>query len=503
MGLVSVPQSLEDVDGVGHGGLVDVDRLEPPLQGRVLLQVLAVLVAGGGADRLKLAPGQHGLEDGGGIDGPFCGSRTHQRVQFVDEQHDVAAGLDLLEHLLQALLEVAAVPRAGDQCPQVQGVDLLALQGLGDVTLDDLGGQPLDDGGLAHAWFADQDRVVLGPAGQDLHDPLDLLLSPDHRVELPVPGELGEVPAELVQHHRSLRALLPGLALPLAGMPLEELDDLLTDPVQVRPELLEHLGSHAVALPDEPEEDVLGADVVVPELQGLPERQLQDLLGPWGEGDVSRRGGLPLAVDLLDLGSDCFQRDPKGLEGLAGHAFPLVDQPEEDVLGADVVVVERPRLFLGEGDYPTRSVGESLEHSVPSGPTSTPLISWVPLGIDGPRPPPERRRRLVALAAPRAPPSPIIRVGSDSTSSDSTNQTPSPLAGSVSRLTGRREADRQSARTITLRMERPCPPDQPAIDSATSAPPVPAGLRSRKRDGPPSEPERVRTSGFRKSGMPA
>jgi hypothetical protein len=33
----------------------------------------------------------------------------------------------------------------------------------------------LDDGGLAHAGLADQHRVVLSAAGQDLDDALDLL----------------------------------------------------------------------------------------------------------------------------------------------------------------------------------------------------------------------------------------------------------------------------------------------------------------------------------------
>ena len=40
---------------------------------------------------------------------------------------------------------------------------------------DDLLREPLDDGGLAHAGLADQHRVVLGAAGQDLDDALDLL----------------------------------------------------------------------------------------------------------------------------------------------------------------------------------------------------------------------------------------------------------------------------------------------------------------------------------------
>src|SRR3954463_15677170 len=42
-------------------------------------------------------------------------ARPHQGVDLVDEQDDVAPGADLLEHLLEALLEVTAVAGTGDQ----------------------------------------------------------------------------------------------------------------------------------------------------------------------------------------------------------------------------------------------------------------------------------------------------------------------------------------------------------------------------------------------------
>jgi hypothetical protein len=38
-----------------------------------------------------------------------------------------------------------------------------------------------------------------------------------------------------------------------------------------------------------------------------------------------------------------------------------MDQPEQDVLGADEVVVEEPRLFLGQDEDSSGSVGEALE----------------------------------------------------------------------------------------------------------------------------------------------
>src|SRR5947209_3664909 len=141
--------------------------------------MLAVLVEGGGADGLPLTTSEHRLEDRGGVDGAFGGPCADERVQLVDEQDDVAAGADLLEHLLEALLEVAAVAGPGDERAEVEGVELLALEGLGDVVGDDALREALDDGGLADAGLADEDGIVLGAARQDLHHPLDLALAAD------------------------------------------------------------------------------------------------------------------------------------------------------------------------------------------------------------------------------------------------------------------------------------------------------------------------------------
>ena len=71
---------------------------------------------------------------------------------------------------------------------------------------------------------------------------------------------------------------------------------------------------------------------------------------------------LALADDLLDLGPDGLQRDPQRLQGRGGDPLALVDQPEQDVLGADVVVAEEPSLLLGEHDDPSSPVGEALKH---------------------------------------------------------------------------------------------------------------------------------------------
>lgn len=210
--LVAVAQTLEDLDGVLHRRLADLHRLEPALECGVLLDVLAVLVEGGGTDGLQLTAGQLRLEDAGGVDRALGGTGTDERVQLVDEQDDVTAGVDLLEDLLEAFLEVTAVAAARHQRSEVEGVELLVLERLGHLAVDDRLREALDDGGLADAGLADQHRVVLGAAGQHLHDPLDLFLAADDGVEFALGGRGGQVSAELVEDQRRRRGA--GLAGP-------------------------------------------------------------------------------------------------------------------------------------------------------------------------------------------------------------------------------------------------------------------------------------------------
>src|SRR5450759_3271661 len=366
MRLITISQTLEDLDGVRQRRLGDPNRLEPPLEGGVLLDVLAVVVQGGRPDRLELATGQHGFEDGRSIDRALRSAGADEGVDLIDEQDDVAAGPDLLQDLLQPFLEVTAVARTRNKGTEIQRVDLLVLERLGHLALDDVLGQALDDGGLADAGLADQDRVVLGAPGQHLHDPFDLRAATDDRVELALAGILGEVASELVEDQRSRRSAFgrtdaDTLGL-LALISAEQLDDLLTDPVEVGAELDQHLRCDTLALTDQAQQDVLRAEVVVAELQRLAQAQLEDLLGARGEGDVAGWGLLTLANDLLDLLAHGIQGDTKALKCLGGDAFALVDQAEQNVLGPDVVVVEHARFFLRKHNHPAGPVGKPFKH---------------------------------------------------------------------------------------------------------------------------------------------
>src|SRR5439155_25024960 len=99
-----------------------------------------------------------------------------------------------------------------------------------------------------------------------------------------------------------------------------------------------------------------------------------------------------------------LQGDVHRLERLRRHALALVDQTQQEVLGADVVVVEHPRLFLREDDHPSGPVGESFKHSVPPGAHQRSVRRRVPLGSPDPVLPRRQLRRPAnACRAPSAP----------------------------------------------------------------------------------------------------
>src|SRR5829696_344472 len=169
--LVTVPEAEEDRHRLVHRRLVDEHGLEAPLQGLVLLHVLAVLVERGRPDDLELATRERRLEHVRGVDSALRAASPHDGVELVDKQNDVfLLLLELLEHLLHPLLEVPAETGARDESAHVEREDALALERLRYVVRDDPLGESLGHRRLAHAGLTDQDRVVLRAAGENADD---------------------------------------------------------------------------------------------------------------------------------------------------------------------------------------------------------------------------------------------------------------------------------------------------------------------------------------------
>ena len=269
--LVALLQPAQDRDRVLDRRLADVDRLEPPLERRVLFDVLAVLVERRRADRAQLAARQHRLQEIGGVNRALGGAGSDDRVQLVHEQDHSAFGLlHLLEDGLQTVLELAAVLRARDQRADVERHDAAVAQRVRHVARDDPLRQALDDRRLSDAGVADQHRVVLGPPGQDLDHPPDLLVAPDHGVELALLGQLGQVAPEALER----LVFVLGVGIGYAMRPSHFLQGL-EDHFARRSEIGQRFGRLALRA-GEREQEVLGRDELVLEPRRLRFGGLED-----------------------------------------------------------------------------------------------------------------------------------------------------------------------------------------------------------------------------------
>jgi len=94
--------------------------------------------------------------------------------------------------------------------------------------------RPIDDRGLADAGLADQHRVVLRAAAEDLDDAADLLVAADDRVQLAVARALGEVDAELVQRPELVLGRLVGDLVGAGDLGQRIVDLLLVTPAARR-----------------------------------------------------------------------------------------------------------------------------------------------------------------------------------------------------------------------------------------------------------------------------
>ena len=315
--LVLIAHTLEDLHGKLLRGLLNLNRLEAALQSGVLLNVLAVLVQGGCTDGLQFASSQHGLEDGGSVNCALCGTCTDEGVNLVNKQDDVAAGANLLQNLLQALFKVTAVARTCDQGAQVQGVQVLVLEGFGDVTVHDSLCQALHDGGLTDAGLTNQHGVVLGTAGEDLHDAFHLLVATNDRVQLALTCCCGEVAAELIQDGRTRGSAFARVTCThagcflftgvVAGVTGNQVHNSLAHGSGLSAQLDQHLVCHALVGTNHAQQDVFGADVAVVQLNSLAHGQFENLLRTRGEGDMAVRRLGAGADDVLNLLTYCVQ----------------------------------------------------------------------------------------------------------------------------------------------------------------------------------------------------
>jgi hypothetical protein len=208
---------------------------------------------------------------------------------------------------------------------------------------------PRDDSGLPDTGLADEDGVVLRPSAQHLDDAADLGVAADDGVELAPAGAVGEVDAVLLERLVGRLGVLGRHPAHAAADLGEGVDQRLGE----RLLLLEQLGDVTPRV-GQPDEQVLGRDVVVADLLGLVlgdahdghERARQP---GGGDAGAARRGQggqqrLGAGADRLGVGTDRGQQR-------AGDAVALVEQGEQQVHRRDLGVT------LGRGGADSRRDG--------------------------------------------------------------------------------------------------------------------------------------------------
>ncbi len=168
--------------------------MEPTLECRVLLNVLAILIEGRSADAVELSPGQCRLEHVARIHRALGLTRTHHGVQLVNEKDDAPLFPgQRVKNSLETLLKVTAEFCPSKQRAQIEGEYAFVLESLGDLAIDHSLRQPLDDRGLTHTRLANEYRIILCASLQHLYRAANLFVPADHRIKFASGGTLRQI----------------------------------------------------------------------------------------------------------------------------------------------------------------------------------------------------------------------------------------------------------------------------------------------------------------------
>src|SRR5258705_1398669 len=121
---------------------------------------------------------------------------------------------------------------------------------------------------------------------------------------------------------------------------------LAADAFTAGAELVEDLHCYAVAIPCDRKQQVLGTDEVVTHRLRFTQAELEHPLCPRRERDLAGCDLVTLADDRSDLVADGLDLDVDRGEHPGGKAALFTEQAEQNVLGADVVVMQRSGLVL-------------------------------------------------------------------------------------------------------------------------------------------------------------
>ena len=115
-------------------------------------------------------------------------------MNLINIQNNLALALNhLLNYPLQALLKLTLILGTRNKCTHIKRINKLVLKILRHITMHNPLRKPLRNSRLTNARLTHKNRIVLGPAAEDLQHPANLLITAYHRIKFPLSGQIHQI----------------------------------------------------------------------------------------------------------------------------------------------------------------------------------------------------------------------------------------------------------------------------------------------------------------------
>ena len=130
---------------------------------------------------------------------------------------------------------------------------------------------------------------------------------------------------------------------------IEFFQNFVARPFDIEFEALQHSRRDALAFAQQPEQNVFGADIGMIERLGFLAGKREHFFHARRVRNVADHLCLRSGTDLfLDFHPHRLEIEPHLLQDVYRHALAKFDQPEQQMLGADVIVVEAVGFFASK-----------------------------------------------------------------------------------------------------------------------------------------------------------
>ena len=202
--LESRSQAFDDLDCLFRSRLIDVDLLKSSREGAVLFKVLSVFLVRCRTETPQISILERRLEKVRCVHRAAASrARAHDGVNFVDEKDGASLSFKFRDHAVESLLEVSAIPRAGEEGAHFQRINHRLRQWRRRLAFHDLLRYAFRDRGLADTRIAHEQRVVLVAPQQNLAAARHFRFPPHQRIDVSLLGLLVQIDAVLVERRRS------------------------------------------------------------------------------------------------------------------------------------------------------------------------------------------------------------------------------------------------------------------------------------------------------------